>query len=432
MRNNITVFIMLFCVFSAFGQKKLLWEELPVDIPFSTEKQEALVVLVHPENMKLIFETGRSEPIDVFKREKVDTDSVIYIGVPVGDRWENRKLNITVPNYVTLGIPVRLLEKGDVRKFRINNFTEPHMGECWSGREAQGDSLFMAGNYLDAAMKYKAVRVCPEYRESAALTGKIALTDSLLYLKNQGDAYFRAANYDAAIAAYQQIVNKNEFDSEVMNKLADAQVKKQEKDCNSYFAAAENFYNQKDFVNAKTLYKQVADLSCDHSVEAKLKLRSMNQNSFFTRKGERPFVLLYEYKGNNPIGLTYGTYYTRRGGAYISLNTNPAFFEALRSNYREQDKPEINASVGGTFKIVLPVWMFVGAGYTGVGKYYREAESNGLKMDFYNAISPEVGLLCKIGPVALRYTFQYRFAFNHEHAGWIGRIKHAAGLGICF
>jgi len=55
-------------------------------------------------------------------------------------------------------------------------------------------------------------------------------------------------------------------------------------------------------------------------------------------------------------------------------------------------------------------------------------------MELYHAVSPEVGVLFKLGPIALRYTFQYRYSLDNdahkkEH---IGNMSHVAGIGICF
>jgi hypothetical protein len=81
-----------------------------------------------------------------------------------------------------------------------------------------------------------------------------------------------------------------------------------------------------------------------------------------------------------------------------------------------------------TFGIVRPVWLFFGGGYTDVGKWEKG------KTDFlhHGAISPEIGILGKLGPVVLRYTFQYRFALENEYQDIIGKNAHVFGLGICF
>jgi hypothetical protein len=121
---------------------------------------------------------------------------------------------------------------------------------------------------------------------------------------------------------------------------------------------------------------------------------------------------------------------------------NKEVFEAARTNLDSVAKPELNVSFGWTIKIVKPVWIFFGPGYTGVGKYIDDkADSVNneeiLKLKISHAVSPEIGLVCKI-PLAekigitLRYTFQYRFAMNKEEIDYIGKTRQVFGIGLCF
>mgnify|MGYP003215857763 CR=1 FL=1 len=50
----------------------------------------------------------------------------------------------------------------------------------------------------------------------------------------------------------------------------------------------------------------------------------------------------------------------------------------------------------------------------------------------YSAISAEVGLLGKIGPLVLRYTYQLRFSVSKEYEDKISRSRHVFGVGFCF
>ena len=53
---------------------------------------------------------------------------------------------------------------------------------------------------------------------------------------------------------------------------------------------------------------------------------------------------------------------------------------------------------------------------------------------WYNSFSPEVGALFKIGPAVLRYTFQYRLAFDDDSKNLFEdrKTRHMIGLGLCF
>jgi len=146
--------------------------------------------------------------------------------------------------------------------------------------------------------------------------------------------------------------------------------------------------------------------------------------------------------------------YKKGGAAYFSLRLNSSLFETMRNNYENAVRPELNISTGATIKVYNPIWIFFGPGYTGVGEWFytNSTEDSGSSnpdlsnkntpvFTVYSAISPEIGLLGKIGPVVLRYTFQYRFALeigNTENndklsiQDYIGTIRHVIGVGFCF
>ena len=106
---------------------------------------------------------------------------------------------------------------------------------------------------------------------------------------------------------------------------------------------------------------------------------------------------------------------------------------------------EAGVSFGWTFCPVpkFPhVWLFFGPGYTGAGQYLselvelddEEEDDDKYKFRWYNSFSPEVGALIKVGPVALRYTFQYRLTFDDNSKDLFenNKTRHMLGFGICF
>ncbi|GHT54625.1 hypothetical protein FACS189446_4710 [Bacteroidia bacterium] len=117
-------------------------------------------------------------------------------------------------------------------------------------------------------------------------------------------------------------------------------------------------------------------------------------------------------------------------------------FELLRTNKNETVRPELNISFGWTLKLVKPVWLLFGPGYTGVGKYAVDEQKENsteddLSLKIKHAVSPEAGLLCKLNlskkiGLALRYTFQYRFALDKADIDYIGKTRHVFGVGFCF
>jgi hypothetical protein len=116
--------------------------------------------------------------------------------------------------------------------------------------------------------------------------------------------------------------------------------------------------------------------------------------------------------------------------SYLSLRFNPELFKAFSKTDNLSEKPEVNLSFGMTRMIITEVGFFVGLGYTGVGKW--DDTDEGQQCTLNHAVSPEAGILFKLGPIALRYTFQYRYALNQDFQKHIGRMSHVGGIGICF
>ncbi len=153
-------------------------------------------------------------------------------------------------------------------------------------------------------------------------------------------------------------------------------------------------------------------------------------------------VLTYEFEKDVSIGFSTGKYNDNKSGGYFTLRANKGAFEAIRSNLDADARPELDLSFGWTIKIVKPMWIFFGPGYTGVGKYLPGVTSSGLteeklKLNIIHAVSPEAGVMCKIPlarkiGIAFRYTFQYRFALDKKEIDYIGKNRHVFGVGFCF
>ncbi len=159
-------------------------------------------------------------------------------------------------------------------------------------------------------------------------------------------------------------------------------------------------------------------------------------------KNKRATVLTYEYEKDTPWGFSIGKYKENKSNGYFTLRFNPELFEAVRSNNDSTKRPELNISFGWTIRVIKPyVWIFFGPGYTGVGKYTLDEKDTDkddqLNLKIYSAISPEIGVLGKIKltekiGIALRYTFQYRFALDNTTTDYMGKTKHIVGVGLCF
>ena len=199
------------------------------------------------------------------------------------------------------------------------------------------------------------------------------------------------------------------------------------------------FYDEK----ALELYQKVVDQNCANATQASEKTKEIRL-SIQSRK-QRVRVYAYEYSKSAPIGITTGTYRQRKVGGYFSLSLHPDLFKALQKDYSKQLEAEMNVSFGWTINPIpkYPVWIFFGPGYTGVGEFVDEDEnpyvegSSGEteedpKFKIYSAISAEAGLLGKIGPLVLRYTYQMRFSVSKEYEDKISKSRHVFGIGFCF
>jgi hypothetical protein len=195
------------------------------------------------------------------------------------------------------------------------------------------------------------------------------------------------------------------------------------------FRTAESYFEERNYQRAQPLYEKVIERSCNESSIAYERLQAMSV--------KHPHVLTCEFALNTPFGISSGNYKDHKVSGYFTLRFNSELFELLRTAEDEKLKPELNVSFGWTVKVIKPVWVFFGPGYTGVGKYIVESDDDKLKLKINHAISPEVGLLGKIVladkiGIALRYTFQYRFALEKENIDYIGKTRHVLGIGFCF
>jgi tetratricopeptide (TPR) repeat protein len=267
---------------------------------------------------------------------------------------------------------------------------------------------------------------------------KLSAIDSILIWRNVGDTYSDVLDYSNAIQYYKKIYNLNPEDKYNSTKLFETQYKETER-CTLAYTNAEGYYSEKDYENAKQLYKKVISLDCHNAANAIVRLQEIAKIEKLEK--QLPHVLTYESSSNAPIGISTGSYKEHKASGYFTLRFNSDVFEALRSNIDDKAKPEINVSFGWTIKVVKPIWIFFGPGYTGVGEYVYDEEDIKKEDDptlkVYSALSPELGLLGKIKlgkgiGIALRYTFQYRFALQKDTEEYINKTKHIFGVGFCF
>ena len=172
-------------------------------------------------------------------------------------------------------------------------------------------------------------------------------------------------------------------------------------------------------------------MDCPQANDALPRLKAIKKIE--NKLNQRAQCITYEYAKDVPLGISYGYYSIDKLGLYFSLRFNDQVFKAMRKNDEKSERPELNLSLGLNYKVYKPIWIFAGVGYTGVGSWKYEGYKEGEPGFFlHSAFSPEIGVLGQLGPVVLRYTFQYRMPFYEEDQEKIGKIRHVFGIGFCF
>jgi tetratricopeptide (TPR) repeat protein len=411
--------------FPAQSQKLVVDRDMTAEI----EKEEcpygntdACVTIIADEKLQLTFESTMDASIDFVSKKKESTSYHYLLRFPTGYIYDNRTLEIMSPSAQSETIENFNFKPKEWRVYRVRVET------CYSSTYAEAERLFRQGSYSESKKKYQEAEKCSDAPSDDNTATKIVDIDSILILTRKANESFRTKDYNKAIELYSKILDYNKDDRTAIAGHAES-ISKRKRDCVRNFNEAETYFEQQDKKQAKKLYKSVIAQGCeDYTAKARKRIAQIS---------ERATVLTYERMSMIPIGISAGSYKNRQLGRYITFQTNADLFELLRYNLEDAKRSEIDISFGLTVrpeKYYAPIWIFFGTGYTGVGKYATEAEvpEEKQKLNFYHAVSPQAGLVAKIGSLALRYTFQYRFAFKKQHEGYIGVNRHVLGLGICF
>jgi len=353
--------------------------------------------------------------------------------------YPKTNLEIIVNDFSPLNLVWDNLQPNQWLRYDIYD-PEPTVVDCFHQLDREGMKSFQAGNYEEAKRKYQEIpKTCSELKddEKAYIDNQLKLIDTLIVWRNMANEYAAGMDYSKAIEYYTKVYTRNPSDELSRNKSIETQFKLSE-DCKVNFDKAESYFNDKDYSNAKIQYEKVVAQPCLNVAEAKEKLLKIDE----ILKAKCIHVLTYEVAKDTPIGFSTGNYKDHKASGYFTLRLNSDVFEAIRTNTDSTKRPELNVSFGWTIPIVKPVWIFFGPGYTGVGQYVvsknQDPNATQEKLDLVitNAVSPEIGVLGKIvlGKVgiALRYTFQYRFALEKDMQDYIGQSRHVFGIGLCF
>ncbi|MDR1340146.1 MAG: tetratricopeptide repeat protein [Prevotellaceae bacterium] len=386
---------------------------------------DACVIIVADTLLRLTFESSMDSKVDIVSRREVGSTVQYLLRFPTGYIYAKRALEIMSPVMASAEIEDFNLQPKESRTYIV---TAP---KCYLEAYKDALELFRKGAYTESKEKYRQAVKCFDVPLDENTASKIAVIDSIMILKKIADRSFEILDYENALTRYQKILSYNQEDEGVAIRYAEC-IAQKDQSCIRYFSDAEKYFNQNEVERAKALYEKVIATGCG-TYHFQIATERLN---IIEEKVQPTTALTYEWMESAPIGISAGSYKNRKTGGFFTLQLNTDLFEAMRSNYEKAQRPEVDASFGWTVRPerkYVPVWIFFGPGYTGVGEYaYENENSDKPKFSFYHAISPQIGLLGKIGPVALRYTFQYRFAMKKEYEAYIGSFRHVFGAGFCF
>ena len=437
---------------TAFAQRTLEVKDVTTSLNvFSGKDTEAGIVISCPSNMQISFESTHDKTVDVYNKEEKGEETFYYLKFNTGRRYRGRKLTIRTDDFAPITLDATL-EPKELKQYQLLDPDADFVYGCYYEYRKRGIEFFQNSMYTEAREQYNIAKECSDCPADNNLEQLIANIDSIeTWQKLAADA-FDLLDYSKADDLYGKIMQLNPQDSNASNKRYEAR-RLSGNDCTQYYNNAEVYKENGEYDKALELYQRVIDQNCSNSLLAseqvkRIKLLQQNRN-------QKSAVIAYEYSGSAPIGITVGSYKTRKTGSYFSLSFNTDIFEVMRSNFDKVSDAELNISAGFTICPVkqAPVWIFFGPGFTGIGTYENEDGSAYVKNSYvenatdekvegkvyekptlkvHSAISPEIGLLGKIGPVVLRYTFQYRFAVSKDDADLIKKSRHVIGAGICF
>lgn len=392
----------------------------------------ACVTVSSPKALQPLFYEGDVKKLP----EKIDStgsDINYHLKFEIVKGYERNKITIRANGFEPLALNFWLNPNQQLKYYIFD--ADSTIVDCYNQLTREGMSLFRSGLYNEARKKYEAAKTCSNLPAENDIDIRLVLIDSISTWKTLGEVAFNTSKFLGAIKWYQKAYTQNPDDKFIGKSLSQS-MNAQNENCRVNFETAEKYYEDRDYVNAELLYKKVIELQCVNSQYAIQKIREINSFKQLSH------VLTFETEKDVPIGLSTGRYNENMSGGYFTLRVNKEAFEAVRSNLGAAARPELNLSFGWTIKLVKPLWIFFGPGYTGVGKYIAEEASAGsseekLKLNISSAVSPEVGLMCKIPlakkiGIAFRYTFQYRFALDKQEIDYIGKNRHVVGAGICF
>lgn len=420
----------------------------PNDV-YPNDEDNGVVVVRCNKSIPLEFESSMDKSASPYNIETEGNDCIYYIELPTGSKYRGRTLYIMAAGYAKVEQAIDLKPKAAITLNVLDPNSMVDAG-CYRGHRNKGMEEFKRMNYDEARNQFELASQCSDCDKLENLAN-LALVDSIISYRDKADNAYKLLDYRQAVTLYDHVVELNPYDTFASNRYSMA-MSKFNQECESSFNQAEFYFKEKLYDKADELYQRVIDFKCNNETQALLKHQYIQRNR--TMKQTHSRVLTYEYMKDAPIGISYGSYHTRRTGGFIALNFNKKIFEMMRSNCQIPDMPEINLSFGWTIKVVSPVWVFFGPGVT--TKFYYgnykvnndedkvypgpdgkpqgvlKGETDDKKLNVGVAVSPVIGICAKYSFFALRLAYQYRFAIDSNIQDFMNKQRFTVGVGVAF
>jgi len=399
-------------------------------------ESEACVTIIASKLLTLTFESNVDRTI-VIASQKVVGKNIEYTLYFPTDRPEyfDRILTIYCQSFAKGATIPLLLGPKESELYYV------HVTECYQNHLDKGFSFFKKCAYVDAKEEFrKAQEECADAPPNDDVKNQIMIIDSIEKLKKLAKESYEILDFKKGIEYYAAIASLNKEDEFARQRLIECRYENS-RFCQLYLINARNYFDLQEYEKAAILYNKVIENNCGDNIElANVYLEKIEKTK--EKKNELSTALTYQWAYKTPFGFSVGGYRDKKVSAFLTLLFNADLFEGFRANYAKAERPEFDASLGITIRPVknrfVPAWLTIGAGYTSVVNFIEQSLEKP-KWNFNHAISPELGILVKIpfgknpkAGLALRYTFQYRFALDSDAKELVRPLNHIVGLGFCF
>ncbi len=453
--------VLLLSAVSSFAQRTLLIRDNSSDLAaFSGLSNEAGIVISCPGIIDLTFESTLEKVVDVYDMEVKGEEKFYYLRFKTYDNL-TRKLTIRAEGFNPITINADLAPKA-LKRYQLIDPDADFVYGCYYEYRKRGNEFFEKSMYDEAKESYLVAKSSSDCPEDSNIDDLIAKIDSIAVYKKRAAKAFELLDYNTAI---------NNYTSAIALNLNDMSLRSLRNKCfvayrielKQAYDMAEMYSMDGEYEKALELYEKVVNskFSTPQIQDATEKAKRMRIN--IQNRIQHAKVFLYEFSVETPIGISYGTYRTRKAGRYFNFSFSPGALQLAQGLYDSCKHAEVNITpFGWNFNLVPSYphfWLFFGLGYTGYGKFFQgdtpyisgtykeksattvEPEEGELpeemeilkpKAKLFHAVSPEIGVMGKVWRVSLRYTFQYRYGINQGAPENISKFRHVIGVGVNF